>query len=84
MSTISCPIPELKSKSGSPVAAPLPNSKSTYFREQFLRQNSKGQPQVTLLLGGLRCAGCARTVEQLLERTDGVVQADLNYSTHQV
>ncbi len=84
MSTISCPIPELKPKSGSPAAAPLPNSKSTYFREHFLCQNSKGQPQVTLLLGGLRCAGCARTVEQLLERTDGVVQADLNYSTHQV
>ncbi|MGB0809107.1 MAG: cation transporter, partial [bacterium] len=32
----------------------------------------------------MRCAGCSRTVEQLLEKKEGVVQADLNYSTHQV
>lgn len=84
MSTISCPIPELKSLPSSPVAVPLPNSQSIQFRERFINQNSQGLSEVTLLLEGLRCAGCSRTVEQLLEKKEGVVQADLNYSTHQV
>ena len=84
MSTISCPIPELESLPNSPVAVPLPNSQSIQFRERFINQNSQGLSEVTLLLEGLRCAGCARTVEQLLEKKEGVVQADLNYSTHQV
>ena len=84
MSTISCPIPELKSLPSSPAAVPLPNSQSVQFRERFINQNSQGLSEVTLLLEGLRCAGCARTVEQLLEKKEGVVQADLNYSTHQV
>lgn len=84
MSNISCPIPELKSIPSSPVAVPLPNSQSIQFRERFINQNSQGLSEVTLLLEGLRCAGCSRTVEQLLEKKEGVVQADLNYSTHQV
>lgn len=84
MSTISCPIPELESLPSSPVAVPLPNSQSVQFRERFINQNSQGLSEVTLLLEGLRCAGCSRTVEQLLEKKEGVVQADLNYSTHQV
>ncbi len=84
MSTISCPIPELKANPSSPVAVPLPNSQSAQFREHFINQNSQGLSEVTLLLEGLRCAGCSRTVEQLLEKKEGVVQADLNYSTHQV
>ena len=84
MSTISCPIPELKSLPSSPAAVPLPNSQSVQFRERFINQNSQGLSEVTLLLEGLRCAGCSRTVEQLLEKKEGVVQADLNYSTHQV
>ncbi len=68
MSTISCPIPELKANPSSPVAVPLPNSQSAQFREHFINQNSQGLSEVTLLLEGLRCAGCSRTVEQLLEK----------------
>jgi len=37
--------------------------------------------EVTLKLGGMSCASCAQTIEKALRKTDGVVEANVNFAT---
>ncbi len=42
-----------------------------------------GDQRVTLAIGGMTCAACARRIEKALQRAPGVTDAVVNLATHQ-
>ncbi len=53
-------------------------------RADKTRRDSGGETVTgTLLLSGMTCANCARTIEQTLRTTPGVVSAAVNFATEQ-
>ncbi len=82
MSALACPASGTGVLAPDAASVPLPDSRGENFRKHYLNQTPEGFSSITLLLEGLRCAGCAHTVEQVLLQQKGVVEADLNYSTH--
>ncbi|MCS4532811.1 heavy metal translocating P-type ATPase [Neisseria montereyensis] len=51
---------------------------------EFVEQGADGEREAVLMLGGITCAACVWLIEQRLLRTEGIVRADLNYSTRRV
>ncbi|OSI15297.1 heavy metal translocating P-type ATPase [Neisseria dumasiana] len=50
----------------------------------FVETGADGASEAVLMLGGITCAACVWLIEQQLLRTEGIVRADLNYSTRRV
>ncbi|OSI35401.1 heavy metal translocating P-type ATPase [Neisseria dumasiana] len=50
----------------------------------FVETGADGVSEAVLMLGGITCAACVWLIEQQLLRTEGIVRADLNYSTRRV
>jgi Cu2+-exporting ATPase len=61
------------------------NAQSIYFEplvaERFVQHLQGGADGAWFVVGGLRCAGCARKVEKTLAAHPGVTRVDLNYAT---
>ncbi len=51
------------------------------YLEKFVHRNN-GKAEISLLLEGLRCAACVWLNERVLTRLDGILTAQVNYSTH--
>ncbi|MDX1775715.1 MAG: heavy metal translocating P-type ATPase, partial [Desulfobulbales bacterium] len=51
------------------------------YLEKFVHHNN-GESEIYLLLEGLRCAACVWLNERVLSRLDGILKAQVNYSTH--
>ncbi|MFC1657746.1 heavy metal translocating P-type ATPase metal-binding domain-containing protein, partial [Candidatus Moduliflexota bacterium] len=41
-----------------------------------------GRPAIDVYIDGIRCASCVWLVEKILQKTEGVVSARVNYATH--
>jgi Cu+-exporting ATPase len=44
--------------------------------------NAASEPVLSLSIGGMRCAGCVKTVEDALRGVPGVVSADVSFASH--
>ena len=82
MEATACPAPGLRSGAAASSRPTLPDFTTEAFRRNYLEPRPDGKASVSLLLEGIRCAGCSHTVEKVLQSHPGVLEADLNYSTH--
>ncbi|MBF0588165.1 MAG: cadmium-translocating P-type ATPase, partial [Magnetococcales bacterium] len=55
---------------------------SEIFQQQYLRALPDGHQEVHLLLEGIHCAACVWLNEKVMQRTPGVREAQVNFSTH--
>ncbi|HLF97676.1 MAG TPA: heavy metal translocating P-type ATPase [Methylococcaceae bacterium] len=44
--------------------------------------NATSEPVMSLSIGGMRCAGCVKTVEDALRAVPGVVSAEVSFASH--
>jgi len=51
-------------------------------QRSFVRRLEDGSSEASLMLEGIRCAGCALRNERQLQELPGVTQAEVNFSTH--
>jgi Cu2+-exporting ATPase len=51
-------------------------------QRSFVRRLENGEREASLILGGIECAGCASLNERHLQQLPGVVDAQVNFSTH--
>ncbi|MEF3191349.1 MAG: heavy metal translocating P-type ATPase [Campylobacterales bacterium] len=52
------------------------------FKERFIRVHPDGLWEVSLILEGIHCAACVWLNEKVLSRTDGVIEASINFTTN--
>ncbi len=55
---------------------------SETFYNQYVKQNSKGFYEISLHIEGIHCSACVWLNEQILYETDGVIEANINFSTN--
>jgi Cu2+-exporting ATPase len=65
---------------GSPAPAPADVFDTSLF-EEVSRDTDEGR-ETDFYIDGIRCASCVWLVEKMLERTEGVRSARVNYATH--
>jgi Cu2+-exporting ATPase len=53
-----------------------------YAQRSFVRQLHDGEREASLVLGGIECAACAWLNERHLQQLPGVLDAQVNFSTH--
>jgi len=53
-----------------------------YAQRSFVRQLDDGEREASLMLGGIECAACAWLNERHLQQLPGVIDAQVNFSTH--
>ncbi len=82
MEATACPAPGLLNAAARSSLPNLPDFTTEAFRRNYLEPRADGKASVSLLLDGIRCAGCSHTVEKVLQSHPGVLEAELNYSTH--
>ena len=51
-------------------------------QQQFVHSRSENIKQVSLIIEGIVCAACIWLNEQYLRQVPGILQVDINYSTH--
>lgn len=51
------------------------------MRERFVRTRADGAEELSLAIGGMRCAACVWLIERALSRVPGVREATVNYAT---
>ena len=71
---------DTKNIPGSPRAG-VPGAIDTSAYFESAQETDEGM-EADIYLDGLRCASCVWLVERVLERTDGVISARVNYATH--
>lgn len=49
--------------------------------ESFVQQKAEGLLQISVLVGGVNCAGCIQKIESSLNKEDDIEEARLNFST---
>ncbi|MBN2894452.1 MAG: cadmium-translocating P-type ATPase [Campylobacterales bacterium] len=52
------------------------------FYERFVTHNDEGFCEVSLIIEGIHCAACVWLNEKALHRLDGVIEADINFTTN--
>jgi Cu+-exporting ATPase len=55
---------------------------SEAFYEQFVRLNSDGLSEVSLAIEGIHCSACVWLNEKVLNRLDGVIEANINFTSN--
>src|SRR5690554_1297840 len=82
---------EAPAEEASPAAEPAPTEKATPSpaepapAAEGAASAAAGEERATarrLSIGGMTCASCVKSVQQALERTPGVVSAEVNFGTH--
>jgi len=56
------------------------NTKSFY--EQFVKVNSDGFSEVSLIIEGIHCSACVWLNEKALHKMDGVIEANINFTNN--
>ena len=51
-------------------------------QRSFVRRLEGGEREASLILGGIECAACASLNERNLQQTPGILDAQVNFSTH--
>ncbi len=69
-----------------PPLRPAPDTDSVRYDDatlgRFVRANGEGQATIELLLDNVHCAACVWLVERILARTEGVIRARVNHTSH--
>ena len=51
------------------------------FNKKYIKKNGRFN-QIALVLEGIHCAACVWLNERVLSRTDGIIEANINFTTH--
>ena len=52
------------------------------FSEQFIKVNSDGFSEVSLIIEGIHCSACVWLNEKALHKMDGVIEANINFTNN--
>jgi len=52
------------------------------FQKQYVTQNRNGLSEISLIIEGIHCSACVWLNEQILYETDGIIEANINFSTN--
>jgi Cu+-exporting ATPase len=52
------------------------------FKQRYIKETSEGFSRVDLIIEGIHCAACVWLNEKILDETDGVVEATINFSNN--
>ncbi len=55
---------------------------SEAFYNEYVTQNRDGFQEISLHIEGIHCSACVWLNEQILYETDGIIEANINFSTH--
>jgi len=58
------------------------NFNSKAFYSKFVRVNSDGFSEVSLIIEGIHCSACVWLNEKVLHKMDGVIEATINYTNN--
>ena len=73
-----------KNKLDRPIAINEDSSKFDMdsFKQRYIKQTHEGFNRVDLIIEGIHCAACVWLNEKILDETDGVVEANINFSNN--
>lgn len=52
------------------------------FKNRYIRTNSDGFAEISLVIEGIHCSACVWLNERVLQQTDGILEANINYSNN--
>jgi len=52
------------------------------FQKQYIKNNRDGLSEISLIIEGIHCSACVWLNEQILYETDGIIEANINFSTN--
>ncbi len=52
------------------------------FKNKYIRSNEEGLCEISLIIEGIHCSACVWLNEKVLHRTDGVMEASINYTNN--
>jgi Cu+-exporting ATPase len=55
---------------------------SESFKDEFVKELPNGNFQISLHIEGIHCSACVWLNEQILYETDGIIEANINFSTN--
>ncbi|MGK0469517.1 heavy metal translocating P-type ATPase, partial [Clostridium sp.] len=58
------------------------NFDTNSFRDAFVKVNSDGFNEVSLIIEGIHCSACVWLNEKALHRMDGIIEADINFTNN--
>jgi len=58
------------------------NFDSQSFYKRFVKTTKDGFSKIDLIIEGIHCAACVWLNEKVLDKTDGIVEANINFSNH--
>jgi len=58
------------------------NFNSSAFYDKFVKVNSDGFSEVSLIIEGIHCSACVWLNEKALQKMEGVVEADINFTNN--
>jgi Cu+-exporting ATPase len=73
-----------KTKLERPIAIDEDSSKFDMdsFKQRYIKETSDGFSRVDLIIEGIHCAACIWLNEKILDETDGVVEANINFTNN--
>lgn len=74
-----------KSRPGAPPPLPpLPSAANSFEDDSAFASVGKDVKEATLIIEGIHCSACVWLIEKVAVRTQGVVEASVNFSTHRM
>jgi len=52
------------------------------FKNKYIKTNSDGLSEISLIIEGIHCSACVWLNEKVLHQTDGIIEATINYSNN--
>ncbi|RUM70740.1 MAG: heavy metal translocating P-type ATPase [Sulfurovum sp.] len=52
------------------------------FKERYIKVDEDGLSSIHLIIEGIHCSACVWLNEKVLHKTEGIMEASINYSTH--
>jgi len=52
------------------------------FKNKYIKENEEGLYEINLIIEGIHCSACVWLNEKVLHKTDGIIEATINYSNN--
>ena len=52
------------------------------FKKRYVKELKNGTCEINLIIEGIHCSACVWLNEKVLHRLDGILEADINFTTH--
>jgi len=52
------------------------------FKNKYIKTNSDGYSEISLIIEGIHCSACVWLNEKVLHQTEGIIEATINYSNN--